>query len=54
MTLKAAGPDKEAYSPHSRQGGILSPLLWNLEVDDLLAYTAKDITGHIRAFADCR
>jgi len=36
--------------------GILSPLLWNMVVDDLLDYTAKDIlpgirNGHYNFFA---
>ena len=34
------------------QGGILSPFLWNLIVDDLLNYTARDIPGYLQAFAD--
>ena len=34
------------------QGGILSPFLWNLVVDDLLTFTAKDIPGYLQAFAD--
>ena len=34
------------------QGGILSPFLWNLVVDDLLAFTARDIPGYLQAFAD--
>ena len=34
------------------QGGILSPFLWNLVVDDLLAHTARDIPGYLQAFAD--
>ena len=34
------------------QGGILSPFLWNLVVDDLLRYTAKEIPGYLQAFAD--
>ena len=34
------------------QGGILSPFLWNLVVDDLLSFTAKDIPGYLQAFAD--
>ena len=34
------------------QGGILSPFLWNLVVDDLLAHTAKDTPGYLQAFAD--
>ncbi len=34
------------------QGGILSPFLWNLVIDDLLNYTAKDIPGYLQAFAD--
>ena len=34
------------------QGGILSPFLWNLIVDDLLKFSAKDIPGYLQAFAD--
>ena len=34
------------------QGGILSPFLWNLVVDSLLNFTAKDIPGYLQAFAD--
>ena len=34
------------------QGGILSPFLWNLVVDSLLNYSAKDIPGYLQAFAD--
>ncbi|MCP4489190.1 MAG: hypothetical protein GY820_18040 [Gammaproteobacteria bacterium] len=34
------------------QGGILSPFLWNLIVDDLLRFTAKEIPGYLQAFAD--
>ena len=34
------------------QEGILSPFLWNLVVDDLLAFTARDIPGYLQAFAD--
>ena len=34
------------------QGGVLSPFLWNLIVDDLLSYTARDIPGYLQAFAD--
>ena len=34
------------------QGGILSPFLWNLVVDDLHRYSAKEIPGYIQAFAD--
>ena len=34
------------------QGGILSPFLWNLVIDDLLHYTAKLIPGYLQAFAD--
>jgi len=34
------------------QGGILSPFLWNLVLDDLLNYSAKDIPGYLQAFAD--
>ena len=34
------------------QGGILSPFLWNLVVDDLLAHSARDIPGYLQAFAD--
>jgi len=34
------------------QGGILSPFLWNLIVDDLLKYTADKLPGYLQAFAD--
>ena len=34
------------------QGGVLSPFLWNLIVDDLLNYTANKIPGYLQAFAD--
>ena len=34
------------------QGGILSPFLWNLVVDDLLRSTTSDIPGYIQAYAD--
>ena len=34
------------------QGGILSPFLWNLVVEDLLQYSAKEIPGYLQAFAD--
>ena len=34
------------------QGGILSPFLWNLVVDDLLAYSARDTPCYLQAFAD--
>ena len=34
------------------QGGILSPFLWNLVIDDLLNYTVKDVPGYLQAFAD--
>ena len=34
------------------QGGILSPFLWNLVVDDLLSLTPKDTPGYLQAFAD--
>ena len=34
------------------QGGVLSPFLWNLIVDDLLKFSAKDIPGYLQAFAD--
>ena len=34
------------------QGGILSPFLWNLVVDDLLRFTPKEIPGYLQAFAD--
>ena len=33
------------------QGGILSPFLWNLVVDDLLKFSAKEIPGYIQATA---
>ena len=38
--------------PTGSQGGVLSPFLWNLVIDDLLQYTAKQIPGYIQAFAD--
>ena len=34
------------------QGGILSPFLWNLVVDDLLKFSANEIPGYLQAFAD--
>ena len=34
------------------QGGVLSPFLWNLIVDDLLKYTASKIPTYLQAFAD--
>ena len=34
------------------QGGILSPFLWNLVVDDLLSYSPKDTPCYLQAFAD--
>ena len=34
------------------QGGVLSPFLWNLIIDDLLNYSAKEIPGYLQAFAD--
>ena len=34
------------------QGGILSPLLWNIILDDLLASTASKTPTYIQAFAD--
>ena len=34
------------------QGGILSPFLWNLIVDDLLSFTADKLPGYLQAFAD--
>ena len=34
------------------QGGILSPFLWNLVVDDLLRLSVKDVPGYLQAFAD--
>ena len=34
------------------QGGILSPFLRNLVVDDLLKFSAKEIPGYLQAFAD--
>ena len=32
------------------QGGILSSFLWNLVVDDLLKFSAKEIPGYLQAF----
>ena len=34
------------------QGGILSPFLWNLVLDDLLQFSAGQIPGYLQAFAD--
>ena len=34
------------------QGGVLSPFLWNLIIDDLQQNTANHIPGYIQAFAD--
>ena len=34
------------------QGGILSPFLWNLVVDDLLKFSAKEIPGYLQAIAN--
>ena len=34
------------------QGGILSPFLWNLVVDDLLTLSPNDTPGYLQAFAD--
>ena len=34
------------------QGGILSPFLWNLVIDDLLNFSANLIPGYLQAFAD--
>ena len=34
------------------QGGVLSPFLWNLVVNDLLTYSSGEIPGHLQAFAD--
>ena len=34
------------------QGGILSPFLWNLVVDDLLSFSPKDTPSYLQAFAD--
>ena len=34
------------------QGGILSPFLWNLVVDDLLKFGANEIPGYLQGFAD--
>ena len=31
------------------QGDILSPLLWNLGIDDLLNYSAEHILGYLQA-----
>ena len=36
----------------SPQGGILSPFLWNLVVDDLLNFCEREIPGYLQAFAD--
>ena len=32
--------------------GILSSFLWNLVVDDLLKFSAKEIPGYLQAFVD--
>ena len=34
------------------QGGVLSPFLWNLVLDDLLKFSASQIPGYLQAFAD--
>ena len=34
------------------QGGIISQFLWELVVDDLLKFSAKEIPGYLQAFAD--
>ena len=34
------------------QGGIISPFLWNLVVDDVLKFSAKEIPGYLQAFTD--
>ena len=34
------------------QGGILSPFLWNLIVDDLLKFTMNALPAYLQAFAD--
>ena len=34
------------------QGGILSPLIWNIVLDSLLQSTAKDAPAYLQAFAD--
>eukprot|EP00116_Pleurobrachia_bachei_P019081 sb/3479343/ len=34
------------------QGGILSPFLWNLVMDDLLNHSKKEIPGDLQGFAD--
>ena len=34
------------------QGGILSPLIWNIVLDSLLQSTAKDTPAYLQAFAD--
>ena len=34
------------------QGGIISPFLWNLVVDDLLKLSDKETPGYLQAFAD--
>ena len=36
----------------SPRGHIFSPFLWNLVVDDLLKFSAKEIPGYLQAFAD--
>ena len=37
---------------YATEGGIVSPLLWNLVVDDLLKFSAKEIPGYLQAFAN--
>ena len=34
------------------QGGVLSPFLWNLVINDLLTYSSGNIPCHLQAFAD--
>ena len=34
------------------QGGVLSPVLWNMVVNNLLNKRANEIPGYLQAFAD--
>ena len=34
------------------QGGVLSPVLWNLAVNNLLNKQANEMPGYLQAFAD--